>query len=160
MPLEQITGVAYWVTKHLINGVPSGTERFFVLYTPRGNWKVPLHTNKMNKTKKTNEAHYDRLVGISAELIEPRLRDEAFAIIERGGEYTVGTVTVDQSGIRSSSRLGKQSIAWPAVDEANLDHGMVVIKEAGDRRPISLSLETCNAVIVARLIPLCAQKFG
>lgn len=159
--LDRITGVGYWATKVTMEHViPAGTERTFVFCTPGGRWKVPLKSHKLNPSFKHNDAHFERLIEISEHLIEPRLCRAALAVIETGGEYTVDNVTLDRSGIRSNARIGKKAIAWSALDACDWSGRMLAMTEAGSRLPINLSREAPNAVIVAKLVPVCARKFG
>lgn len=158
--MTEVEGVAFWAVKQSVNGLPAGTERFFVLSMPGATWKMSLPSFKGSPAKKNNEGYFDRLVEISEHLIEPRLCSAALSTIEAGGSYEVAKVTFDRAGIRSEALLAKQTIPWSAVEEVGLARGQVVISQGARGKPISIALKERNAMVAARLVARAADRLA
>jgi hypothetical protein len=162
--LADVRGVAYWVVHHYTNAVPSGIERNFVLAVGEDSIKVPLHSAKLNPTKRKNEGYYERLVQISEQLIEPRLHDEAMAAIAAGRSVSFGKLSYDQTGIHFAGKKGTDSYPWRSVQEVELDAGNLVITTsgsgAGQGMLLKLPLSSTNTMIAARLVATCASRYS
>ena len=158
--LSAVEAVAYCVTRTSINGVPSGTNYSFFVWSHGRQTKIVLGT-ALARSKAAREAYaeaFTTLAGAFARLVEPRLRQ---ALAER----VAGGQTVEVAGVRLSSRgiekklplRGAKLVTWNRFAGAGFHQGMVVVHASRDgsrpsRTAFTGPMTEANAVHLPELL--------
>jgi hypothetical protein len=110
------------------------------------------------------EQEWRRLIAISQERIEPRLRTEAFQRIARdGGEVRIGRLRLTREGFAWGQALRPKRYPWPEFREAYYASSRIRVEATPvgnrERRVGVLFTDTPNAVLLPRLMRDCADAF-
>ncbi|GBE64010.1 hypothetical protein MFM001_04720 [Mycobacterium sp. MFM001] len=184
--LSDITQVAYW--NRTIIGVPgpannygSGmhTHRGFCVKDIRGNDCTLNFDNPVARDVPENEVAWRGLADISRRFIEPLVAQRVLASLRAGVEYTIDDggcfITLSNSGFRGKVFRAK-AYSWADFYHVEVNaafnnmspsknHGQArVWAQTGEKRKTRLvtGLDTTvpNAVVLATLMPMCAQAFA
>lgn len=184
--LDDIAEVSYWnrtiVRVRRSWGAdyqPSSIYRGFAITDVRGNTVKLELNNKLTNDSSENEAGWQGLVDISQRSIEPRISRNIFESMRAGHEFAVKDlrcfVTLSASGFTGRTMRTKR-YSWsdfyhvevnPIFNNLTVsrNHGQVrVWAQRGEKRETrlvtGLATTVPNAVVLASLMPMCAETFA
>jgi hypothetical protein len=158
--LAAVEAVAYCVTRTSVNGVPSGTNYSFFVWSGGRQTKVVLNT-AVARSKAGRDAYvqaFTILANAFAELVEPRLRQGLAARVVSGETVEVAGVRISARGIEKRVPLrGTKSVPWDRFAGAGFAQGMVVVLTTrdGGRPPkpaFSVPMTARNSVLLPDLL--------
>lgn len=90
--------------------------------------------------------------------VGPRLRADAVAALEAGGEAQVGPLTLARAGI-TSKPTGRQQVPWARIHDAVIDGGNIRILLA-DGKSADLAVDVDNAFVLEDLVPELRARYA
>ncbi len=158
--LADVEAVAYCVTRTTYNGVPSGTNYSFFVWSHGRQTKVVLST-ALVRSKAARDAYaeaFTTLANTFARLVEPRLRQALAERVARGETVEVAGTRLSSRGIEKNVPLrGTKSVTWDRLAGAGFHQGMVVVHGARDgarqsKAAFTVAMTEPNAVLLPDLI--------
>ena len=163
--LTAVQAVAYCVTR-TVNGVPSGTNYSFFVWSQGRQTKIVLGTG-LARTKAAREAYGEAfavLAGTFARLVEPRLRQALSERVARGETVEIAGVRISARGIDKHVPLrGTRSVTWDRFAGAGFHQGTVAVhalKDGGrdSKAAFTVAMIEPNAVLLPDLLQHCAEQ--
>ena len=128
--LAGVEAVAYCVTRTSMNGVPSGTNYSFFVWSHGRRTKIVLGT-ALARSKAGREAYAEAFATLAdsfARLVEPRLRQALAERVARGETVDVAGARLSSRGIEKNVPLrGTRLLPWDRFAGAGFHQGMVVV---------------------------------
>ena len=162
--LNSVDAVAWTITHHSMNGVPTSTNYLFTLW--RGNDQVKIGFNAVSVSSKAHKDGltnlFEELVSASARLIQPRLREQILKQVARGEVVEVAGVRLSQQGIERPARLGSnKAVRWDRYAGARFQRGTIEVRATQDdgvtvKRVFAIAMGAPNAVLLPELLQQCA----
>lgn len=154
VPYGEIKTVSYLVTKHSINGIPSGTDYQF--------W---LNSEEESISLKLKNEEWEKIVDISRQFIEPLLIQKIIhQIFEKEEEYNIRNVTLNKAGYSRDKFFGgidevlwKDNIFTPGYDQGKI----LLYKEKNGKGKsfAQIPMSTANSVLLPKLLEVCVAYF-
>ena len=166
VPLSAVEAVAYCVTRTSVNGVPSGTNYSFLVWSQGRQTKIVLGT-ALARSKAGREAYaeaFTTLANAFARLVEPRLRGALAERVARGETVDIAGVRISSRGIEKNVPLrGTRSVPWDRFAGAGFHQGMVAVHAVQDGRrqskaSFTVAMTEPNAVLLPDLLQQCAEQ--
>jgi hypothetical protein len=166
VPLASVEAVAYCVTRTSINGVPSGTNYSFFVWSQGRQTKIVLGT-ALARGKAARDAYAEAFTSLAdtvARLVEPRLRQALADRVARGETVEIAGVRLSAHGIEKNVPLrGTRSVSWDRFAGAGFHQGMVAVHAVRDggrdsKAAFTVAMTEPNAVLLPDLLQQCAER--
>lgn len=158
--LADVEAVAYCVTRTTYNGVPSGTNYSFFVWSHGRQTKVVLST-ALVRSKAARDSYaqaFTTLADTFARLVEPRLRQALAERVARGETVEIAGTRLSSQRIEKNVPLrGTKSVPWDRFARAGFHQGMVVVHASRDgarqsKAAFTVAMTEPNAVILPDLL--------
>ena len=163
---DEIDTLGYQLYRYRLGLTPLSEVYEFNLGTGAGPQRLRLAASAFSR--RSTKADTDLLFQAMVSLLHDRVgrpRNLAYlSELRSGARVRFGSVQLHRSGVRCGRGLRAREVAWDDVAGAEFVHGMVVLhrrtRTGATRRCGSVSMAVPNAVLLADLLPLAADRVG
>lgn len=164
--LAGVEAVAYCVTRTSYNGVPSGTNYSFFVWSQGRQTKIVLST-ALARSKAGREAlaeAFTTLANTFARLVEPRLRQGLAERVARGEVVEVAGARLSSRGLEKNVPLRRTKLVpWGRFAGAGFHQGTVVVHALRDgggqsKAAFTVAMTEPNAVLLPDLLHQLAKQ--